>query len=458
MTPASRPRSRSVVAPDAARWIASVVIVAVLAAVCVPLGVIAGATGLTAVVLAVVLALAALGVLVWRRALLAIAFVALALTTGAVLGGAGKPLVDASAGDLVIAPTKPGELGGRTYRRGLGGVVADLRGVELRPGSTTHLRLRSDSGRVVVALRRDRCVAVRLKVTPLPPNSALEELANWTRAVGVGSVGQRQYVSGPWFTPGLFRLHHPDDLLALRDAGFVGREFSGTVASPGWVSTSQVFGRAPSRIVPDDFVSSRSHVHEYAPYSVVRDTRSSDPAVLDVDVVAAGPVVVRDYPIDRDVRQQSGAYGEPAAWPFDQPTTVSPELRPQIIRWPRRWTSALDSRAARARWARWEQTVVRENRRLARLQAGSCASAAALRDQWQVTRYGGETIGEATQYDARLIAVNGLGELVTAPAGAELASGSPQQLAARTGTRLLSPRDVQERVRQYALANLVADR
>lgn len=437
-------------APDVARWIASIVLTALVALLTLLLGIFAGATGLAIVGLIVVAGLAAIAVRLWRGAILALSVIAFALAAGIAFGG-GSTHIQPSFGTLAVTPQRPDEIDGASYRRGLGGIVVDLRETELPAGRTTHLRLRADSSRVVVALRRNTCVAVRLHVQPLRPNSALDELGDWTRSAGLGELGMHEGVTGPWFTPDLLSREHPDDLNRLTELGLLSRGFSGYVGPPG-ESVSQLFGLAPSRVYADADDAQRARSALFAPYSLERPTRVTNPAVLDLDISAGGPVIVRDYPAGRDVTSLDPSYGEALAWPFDQSLPPAPPTINPGAGWPARWDGSSGSRSLRARWAVWERETVREAQRLARLQAGSCASPESLRNQWQAVRYGGET--GAVYEPERVLAVNGLGELIVPPAG-PIANDSPAELARLTGTRLLDAPTARARELAYVRANLV---
>jgi hypothetical protein len=446
------------VTPDVARWIASVVLTTVVAVLMIPLGIFAGATGFAPLALLVVAAIAALALRAWRRAVLALSVVALALAGGVALGGQSSR-VAGSAGTLYAAPASAQGLDGAAFRRGVGGVVLDLRGVALRPGTTTRVALRADSSRVVVALRRNTCVAVRLRVQPLEPNAALNELANWTRSAGLGSLGMQEGVSGPWFAQDLLATDHPDDARRLSQLGVISRDFSGFVGAPGLAfGNSQLFGRAPSRVYRDSPHSGRSNASQLAPYRMERGVRAPGASVLELNVHAAGPVVVRDYPAGRSVERLADAMSDPLAWPYEQPMPTNPEMLDARAAWPPRWLAPATRDPLRQRWAAWERDAVREAQQLARRQAGSCATTEALRNQWQVERYGGQAAaadGEASDFPERVIAVNGLGELMVGPSGAQLANESPQELARLTGTRLISGADVRARELAYARWNLV---
>ncbi len=438
-------------APDVARWIAGMVLTTLIALGLLVAGIFAGATGLAMVGLIAVVAFGVLALAFWRRAVFALAVIAFAVASGVALGG-GSVRVQPSFGTHSISPDRLSDLDGATYRRGVGGLIIDLRAVQFTPGSTTRLTLRADSSRVVVALNRNSCVSLRLRAQPLQLNSALDALAPWTRAAGV-ELPIREGVSMPWFTPALLDRAHPDDVGRLSSLGVLPAGFSGYIGAPG-TSPTQFFGRTLSRAYPDTFDQRRARRAWLAPFVATRTTRDPNAAVLDLRVSAGGPIVVRDFPDGSNVSSLYTGSTEPLYWPFDQTTPPSPEDLNVNDRWPDTWDRS--NADLRARWAEWERQTVREARRLARLQAGGCASREGLRNQWQVARYGGVASNDYSP--KRLIAVNGLGELIVPPAYGSIASASPAELARRTGTRLLDTSAMRARELAYAHANLVDPR
>lgn len=391
------------------------------------------------------------GVILWRRALLATSIGVLALTTGVLVGQDGSP-VHLSAGELYLAPSQGRDISGKTFRRGLGSVTLDMRNTVVLNRPVTRVRLQSDTGRVLVALSPRACVSVRLRVQPIKLNQGVWTVAGFTHAAGLGPLGTNPGGGAVGLDPDPFSVSRGSQYDRLEATGVLPKDFSGFVGWDGYGPPAQLFGRYPSRIVADDFTPTGVRPDPaLRPYTLVRAAsprRGNNPPILELDVRAAGSVTVRQFAADDDLLALA------ASEPVDvlnnlgkgrPPTPFSLSL-----------TEGLAGAAARERWAQHERTVVRTMLSRLRQDAGNCASHEWLRDEWAIYRIGGldREVPVADRRE-RLIAVNGLGELIVRPEGATIASGSARDLARATGTRVIGPSAVRARERQLVLARLV---
>lgn len=435
---------------ELAPWAAGVVLTLAGVTVALPVGVVAGALRLAPAALLVGVLLVAGAVVLWRRALLATSIGVLALATGVVVGQDGSP-VHLSAGELYLAPSQGREISGKTFRRGLGSVTLDMRNTLVLNKRVTRVRLESDTGRVLVALSPRACVSVRLRVQPIKLNQGLWTVAGFTSAAGLGPLGTNPGGGALGLDPDPFSVSRGSQYERLAALGVLPNGFSGFVGWDGHGPPAQLFGRYPSRIVADDFSPTGVGPDPaLRPYTLVRPAspeRGRAP-VLELDVRAAGSVTVREFAEDDDLLALA------ASEPPDVLHNLGEGRPPEPFSLS--FTEGVAGASARARWAEYEQAVVRKMLARVRRTAGNCASPEWLRDEWAIFRIGGLDL-EVPVADRRqrLIAVNGLGELIVRPEGATIASGSARDLARATETRVIGPSTVRARERQLAVARLV---
>ncbi len=317
--------------------------------------------GLGAGVLAICVLLMIGGTLLWRQAMLPLALVTAALALPAAMVAFGEQRIDRSAGLLTVRPTATADLGDGVIRRGAGSVFVDLRSMTATPGQVIKLSARSDTGRVVVALPRDRCYHLNVR----------------SRMLRGTLVGRRSLQIA-----GLFRE---------ASGPFVAEMFSAPDRDVEWSDNNALvaFGRSvePGRT------------------EVTWTRRSQDPSAptLVLDLQGAAGAVIRDYPssvgpLQPTVGEQTGS----AAWPFEVVLPLDPGSRAWDDRWQGPWTKAQRARGLPQRWSAWERDVIVAAKAQAIRAAGACARREDLADTWSKASYDADGT-------PRIIAVNGLG-------------------------------------------------
>ncbi len=278
------------------------------------LGILMAAFGLAPAALAAGVVLLAIALL-RRRAVLPLAIVTAALVLPAAAVTLAQPPIDRSAGVLTVTPTRADEIDGRTFRRGTGSVLIDLRRMRIEPGRTVQVRARSDLGRVIVALPRDRCMNLRVR-------SRLEP-----RAVG-GAVRAALRMGG-------FMV---DDL----DVPLLPDQFDAIPNVGGYAHADLVaFGRS---VTPDGAAGVSDYRRDHP------DARGT----IVLDLVGAHTNVVRDYP------DWVGPLTGPQDWgdqvgDVNWPASVRLPPSPGELAWSDRWArgSTSATRAAAFAWRTW---------------------------------------------------------------------------------------------------------
>ncbi len=349
--PPQSPSSPSRRGREALGWALGMVATLALAAIAAVGGMVLATFGLGGVVLALAAMVLVVSATVWRRAALPAAVVATALALPAAEAALSSTRLDRSHGTLTVRPSSPDDLSDHTYRRGTGTVFVDLRGYHAPRGSRTGIAAQADSGRVVVALPRDRCFHLNVQYRVDPYDARREAvlqslgvvgLANdpW-RNVGFGSVG---------LTEAAWEAEHR----GIDQAGIDGSRLPYNLLA---------FGRAPSTAG----VWMRP---------VVGDASAP---TLDLVLDASQQIVVRDYPdwagpldfeAGDDVDQIAGT-----RWPEGLKSPPSPGERAWALR------SSVRTPANRARWVSWEREITAWGKAQANRFAGPCASRAERRER-----------------------------------------------------------------------------
>ncbi|MEH3052653.1 MAG: hypothetical protein PGN13_01400 [Patulibacter minatonensis] len=323
--------------------------------------------GLGGVVLAAVAVLGLTGATIWRRGMLPLAVISVALAVPAAWAAHADLRIDRSRGLLSAVPTAPGDVPGKAYRRGIGDVLVDLRDFTAPRGSTTRIAARADDGDVVVALPQDRCFTLDVRFRgddrPAPTRFAL----------GVANrLGNRD---------GSYAVLSPMGLTAAA----IQRESSkaGTAALHAFNTDSPTS--------PYGLLAFNRYATEAGTYTR-RAAGEPDAPTLRLELRSTRQIRVRDYPREVDpmpvtFSQDSGAPIGNAAWPEGTPRPAYPDER-SIVRSP----------ANRATWIAWERRVIAYAKAQARRAAGPCASRADLEDrgftfltQPELLRKGGRT-------------------------------------------------------------------
>lgn len=395
-TPASSPTAM----PDregALQWVTSLTVTTAFALLGASAGGLLAVFGLAGVALIVALMLIAFAATLWRAAALPLSVIAAATAVSASFAAGHADRLDRSSGALVVQPNDSVAAERETWKRGLGSVLVDLRGTQLRSDHPTRVTARSDAGRVVVALPADRCVNVRVRVrrtrSALDPSSAFTAVRQ--KAIDKNVLPRREVENSPL----------PESFNPVRgELSFVNRYGS----RPGLPAVS-VYGYTL-----------------FGDREVAYTRRSRDPRApwVDLDLRAASSVIVRDYPAgDAILGRQAQAP------PQDDPVNTLGGVYAELAgaEWPT--SSGLPSPPrsnSDAAWSKWKQrggvTAARDQAVLA---AGGCAPREALTEHW--TRvYGGpavsasatsgqpapEPVAAAQQRGGEGFAINGIGTLI----------------------------------------------
>ena len=322
------------------------------------LGALMGAFGLGwgALGLAIVLMLA--GILVRRQALLPLSMVATALTLPAAAVTLTQPPIDRSVGTLIVRPTTLSEIDGKTFRRGAGSILLDLRGLDVPNGATITARVQADLGRVVVALPRDRCFhttvdAARLPLTRTPMHMALQAIGKGHLSTALGTV----------VTQG---VDNPSN--GFRRAGRIDFE----------AATLTAFGR--TRDNNNDGLTARYER---------RGAPGAPSLTLQLHGNAAS--IVRDYPDHVGPLTPAGQVYPQVGdmyWPWNVQLPLQPGEELWADRWSRKWTKTQIARRVPSMWAAWERRSIAAQAAQARRAAGVCASRRELATYWSTRTYG----------------------------------------------------------------------
>ena len=338
------------------------------------LGALMGAFGLGwgALGLAIVLMLA--GILVRRQALLPLSMVATALTLPAAAVTLTQPPIDRSVGTLIVRPTTLSEIDGKTFRRGAGSILLDLRSLDVPDGATITARVQADLGRVVVALPRDRCFhttvdAARLPLTRTPMHMALQAIGKGHLSTALGTV----------VTQG---VDNPSN--GFRRAGRIDFE----------AATLTAFGR--TRDNNNDGLTARYER---------RGAPGAPSLTLQLHGNAAS--IVRDYPDHVGPLTPAGQVYPQVGdmyWPWNVQLPLQPGEELWADRWSRKWTRRQITRRVPAMWAAWERATITAQTAQARRAAGACADNDELSTYWSTQRYG--PVPQTLAYDSAGFAVD----------------------------------------------------
>lgn len=334
-------------------WALGLIATLSLAAFAAATGLVLSVFGLGGVALAAVALLALIGATVWRRGMLPLAVIALGLALPAAWAASGTEPLERSRGELHVLPRSPSDVGGKTFRRGVGAVLVDLRKFNAPVGSTTRIAAQADAGRLVVALPRDRCfhLDVRFEVEPLsdPAEAALTAGRTFTRGQG-GNFGSYSAL-------GLTSLASQADSLRAERAALRAGE---------------------GKVLPYDLLAFNRNATEAGRYRRAAIGQPSAPT-LRLDLRSSQQIVIRDYPPNvgplLDDQAMRG-YSQQVAgmlWPQG----VEAPFAPVEKSWAGR--SVVRTPTNRARWIRWEREIVAWAKKQARRAAGPCASTDDLR-------------------------------------------------------------------------------
>lgn len=305
--------------------------------------------GLRAAVLAAAASCVLIGATLWRRGMLPLAVIGLALTLPAVWAANADQRIDRSRGPLLLRPLKPADLASGTYRRGIGPVRVDLRYFRAAPGSTTRIAARADAGELVVALPQGRCfnLDVRFHEAAIQGPSALA-----LRAVRA-ATGEDGLTSTALSSLGLTRSAIQADNLRSGPATLFAAEHGGTlpyhlVAFNRWATEPGRYQRAAAG--------------------------QPDAPTLRLDLSSSQQITIRDYPNDVNplpvsFSEKTGLPSGGRAWPEGIAAPPSP-----VERLGRAARSAVRTHENRARWIAWEARLIDWAKAQAKRAAGPCAS------------------------------------------------------------------------------------
>lgn len=343
-------------------WAIVLGIVLGLAGLLAWLGAMLAIFGLGGIALLLGLACVAVGATFWRRGMLPMAVFATALALPAAAVALGEVRLDRSVGTLTVRPETPQDLGDGTFRRGSGTVFVDLRSMRFAPGSTTRIKAASEGGSVVVALPRGRCLntEIRYRTAPQVRSRAAELAETSLNMLGVGRDASI-FLDGAEQAVGIQAQR--TRLRALDTSDPAAKAFNSSEGLSAW-------GRKPvGKAIPG------TSAEQWA-----RPSTDPDAPKVELDLTAAEPIVVRDYPDDVGPLTDAWADGDgtqvgDAAWPANVAAPLSPiEARADSV--PR-----IRTRANRARWVAWERRMVTWGAEQAKRYAGACATRQELRDR-----------------------------------------------------------------------------
>lgn len=325
-----------------------------------------GLFGLPGVALGLAVVLIVLATTLWRRAAVGLALVATALATGGATNydASGLNRIDRSSGLMVSAPVDSAAAEKQELVRGFGSVLVDLRDTRMSTTSPTKIVARSDTGRVVVALPRNRCVNVRLRGLTIRSESAgdnYRETVDAAIRAGWLPAGEHSRTQNWFFNP----VHGHPRILPTGLPGYSG-------------SAVILFGWRISSPPDSDFVTTQR--------------KSSDPNApwIDLDLTAANEIIVRDYPAGDEVLGNASVSDplspDPEGSPSGVPALVTATIRrqatyPQLENadWPARYSlSPPDG----DKWTEWRQQKIASSVYRSQLAAGNCATRKALRNHF----------------------------------------------------------------------------
>lgn len=342
------------------RWALTLSVVSALAVSLAVGSLVLGVLGLAWVALIGAGLLILTGAMAWRRGMLPLAVLAVALTLPAAATQLNTYRVDRSAGLLDVTPRVRDEVQGKTFRRGAGPVFVDLRGVRFPPGSTTSLSARSDLGPVTVALPVGQCIAttIRFRFHGYDRDPLSDAVATALRSVGFDSGNRGGITSGPFGVSAAAERADYKQYDAMPQS--LTRGNWGVLA----------WGRNPVdglKLLPDGR-------REWS-----RPVASAGAARLVLDLDAAEQMTVRDYP------NFAGPLETGAVGPDEQvagqrwPLTLQGPRSPGELSFAHRPT--VRTRANRAQWVAWERRMVAFAKANARRHAGTCASRQELKER-----------------------------------------------------------------------------
>lgn len=384
-------------------WILRVLLWTVVVIGAASLGGPLAVVGLSGVALALAAGLVLLGATSWRRAGLPLSLTAAALALTAAVVAAQPVRIDHSHGLLLAKPARPADVQPE-YRRGIGNVVLDLRDFRAPARSGTTFNLRSDTGRVVVALPRERCFTLQVELARgrggdavlfEAPLAVARSVAGYS--TGVASLHGQQ---GVWdaFPEGYAQPESPTRLIA----------FGKTVFVPGYGADQRPFFW--QRLAPQPGAPTLRIKADVATDLIVRDYPDGvGPAFSVYDAVNAGALNLWGS------GQYAGQYADPTqvsdvSWP----ETVQPPASPGD----RRWRDRLQARPRDAEradrqerlWSAWFQRARGAAQQRSELAAGGCATQseqAAYWSRFSFTRFRDRAAATGVSYT---VAVNGRGQ------------------------------------------------
>lgn len=349
--------------------------------------------GLAGLALAAALALVALGVFAWRRAMLP-----LALCAGAIAGPAavvaGQPeRIDPSHGMLLVTPRTAAEVQPE-YRRGRGPVIVDLRQLQAKAGTTIRFAARSDTGRVVVALPQNQCFNLQVHVRALATDRSDLVQAALVPASEVGLAPTGTAIND---LSGAYRS---------RDWGGTYRPSVSNLVAFG--RTTPAIGRGVGSSSTNSWIAPRSDWFRQAPDPKAVPT-------LRLDLASASNVYVRDYPDDVGVASDSylgegypGQQTSDVHWPEQVELPPSPEQLNASDAWGSKGRTAWHATRERIIWNRWFAKVAVAAQAQSRRAAGPCATAPERASYWTAADYGGQNGSDTNMTE---LAVNGTGRV-----------------------------------------------
>jgi hypothetical protein len=348
------PRAPRVPFRAAVAWGLGVVATVAIAGAAAAIGVTLTVFGLGGIVLVLVGLLTLTGATIWRRGMLPLAVIAIAVALSSTWAARSEGSLERSHGMLIVQPKHPGDIAAGTYRRGVGPVLVDLRRFNAPQGSTTRIAARADAGKLVVALPTNRCFNLDVRFR----NDVLSDAAQFSLFTLRAFSGRAEPTNVSSSGLGL-----------TIKASQADSERAGKLALAGWNGTGQ--DTSPYGLLAFNRWASESGRHYRAAVG------EPDAPTLRLDLRASQQIVIRDYP--EAVGPLVDGYGE-----GDQ-EQVGGMFWPENVRAPlapveRRWASRSKVRTPenRARWIAWERRMIAWAREQGRRAAGPCASLADL--------------------------------------------------------------------------------
>lgn len=339
------PRDRRIRLAEAVRWAFAFVVTLSLAALAAVAGVALTVFGLGGVALALVASLALIGATTWRRAMLPISVIAVALGAGTAWTAGAPERLDRTFSTLRLHPISPERTGTVAVRRGVGDVLLDLRRYTAEPGSVSRFVARADAGHLVVALPTDRCFNLDVRYRTLDLRRGPSFISQAIEA------GRRERVSNDASFSGLGLTTRA----SLADSRRAEATFGGDFSDP---PPTTIYG----------FLGFNRWPAEPGRYQRLASGQPDAPT-LRLDLASSQQMVLRSYPTDVDplaVSPDDATGG--MVWPEGRDAPAPPK-QPSSLRTPEN----------RSRWIQWERRLIRWTTQQARRAAGPCATRDELR-------------------------------------------------------------------------------